>query len=454
MVEYLAQELTKVTLCARDLFVAALVLPQAVACARDPKFIFERKPIAEVPHQGFRRDIPDERRGNAVFHQAAVTRDGSYLVTAGRGFRVWDPHTGALLRHIPGILDGNDPLVVDGTHHRLLARRDVAPNIPDANGLGLWDLRDGSLAGLIPETFQERAIPVGTTASGLAVVLREGAFETWALDGSGRRWVIYPPAGLGERWPTCFSGMSGTYNDKRCWELSPSGRRLAVAATPGEPVGAKSRFLLIDLETGQISAIVLPVDQERDRLAAFAFSSDERTIAVGLSSGLWFVEPSRRLIQRDDRRGPFVPGEQQRNPYLGAMAFTAGDSRVVTLGDQLQVSTFDARTGALVGRVAPPFEDWEGVLRVSADGSRAVAYRFVSDILVVIDGATGRQRGYVCPYFCNRLHNPVEVPFAVSPDGRRVAVSRRHGAGIFDTDADTLIAPLEDPAMPPRVPRD
>ncbi|HEY9225355.1 MAG TPA: hypothetical protein VIP11_01830 [Gemmatimonadaceae bacterium] len=119
---------------------------------------------------------------------------------------------------------------------------------------------------------------------------------------------------------------------------------------------ARSR-IRIDVEKGSLARIALPDSLEGDRHAAFAFSSDERTIAVG------------------------------------------------------------------------------------------------SDILTVIDGATGKQRGYVCPYFCNRLHHPVEVPFAVSPDGRLVAASQRNGAGIFDVDADTLIAPLEDPAMPPRVPR-
>jgi hypothetical protein len=45
------------------------------------------------------------------------------------------------------------------------------------------------------------------------------------------------------------------------------------------------------------------------------------------------------------------------------------------------------------------------------------------------------------------------VPYAVSPDGRRVATGGRLGAGLWDTDADTLIAPLMDPAMPPLKPR-
>ncbi|MDH4044166.1 MAG: hypothetical protein OEW06_06890, partial [Gemmatimonadota bacterium] len=131
------------------------------------------------------------------------------------------------------------------------------------------------------------------------------------------------------------------------------------------------------------------------------------------------------------------------------MAFTANDTRIVALGDQLQINTYDVQTGELIGRVAPPFEDLEGTVRVSADGSRAVVYRFVADILVVIDGVTGKQRGYVCPYFCNRYHNPVDVPYAVSPDGRRVVSGGRLGAGLWDADADTLIAPLTDPSRPP-----
>jgi hypothetical protein len=117
------------------------------------------------------------------------------------------------------------------------------------------------------------------------------------------------------------------------------------------------------------------------------------------------------------------------------------------------VATCDAVTGALAGRVKPPFEESEGALPVSADGSRAIAYRYVADILVVTDGNSGQQRGHVCPYFCNRAHNPVDVPYAVSPDGRRVANGGRLRAGLWDTDADSLIAPLRDPAMPALKPR-
>ncbi|MDH4350840.1 MAG: hypothetical protein OEW56_06810 [Gemmatimonadota bacterium] len=432
--------------------VAALLLVPALACDRDPRFVFEQKPIAEVRHMGFRQDIPDARRGNAVFYKAVFTREGNYLVTAGRGFRVWDPGTGTLLRTIDGALDGNDLLVADGTYHRLLARRgDVAPTNPLAAGLGIWDLRDGSLVGIIPETDRERAIPVGTTTRGDAVVIRAGQIETWALDGSGLRMVIPPPEGL----RLCERGVPNpfTYNDKQCFELSPSGRWLAFTAWDPDVRPLAPRPWLADLDRGSLAPIAPPGGVDRGGVYGFAFSSDERTLALGTRDGMWLGTVSPTGMPSDAPRGTFIAGEHQRNQFLTPMAFTDDDARVVALGDQLQVSTFDAGTGALVGRVAPPFGDWEGTLRVSADGSRAVAYRFLPDILVVIDGTTGQQHGYLCPYFCNRFHNPVAVPYAVSPDGRRVASGGRLGAGLWDTDADTLIAPLEDPTLPPRRPR-
>src|SRR5205814_745513 len=121
-------------------------------------------------------------------------------------------------------------------------------------------------------------------------------------DGSGRRLVIRPPSDFGERWSRCMTGMFATYNDKLCWELSPSGRWLAVAGVRRDSTRESSHFFLIDLESGALSRIVLPDSLKDNRLAAFAFSSDERTIAVGLAQGLWFWT-------RDGQPGPFVRGQ-------------------------------------------------------------------------------------------------------------------------------------------------
>jgi hypothetical protein len=454
------------------LFLPLALLPTIGCSGGDPRSALERKPVPEVRHHGFREDVGDERRGNATFFKAVFTPEGNYLVTFAPEFSVWDPRTGALLQTLRGTLDGNDLLAVDGTHHRLLARRgDVAPHLPEARGLGIWDLRDGSRIGMIPETDREAAIPIGFTGEGEPVVFRERRIEVWHANGGGVRMSVDPPAGL----RFCERGSAGgvTYNDKQCFELSSAGRRLAVAARDVEDHTAASRPFLVDLVSGRLESIPLPDELGRDGVTSFAFSSDERMLAVGVRGGLWIrgprpgggdgpaiaglpeerAGPAVTGAGGPNRAGLFIAGEHQRNRFLIPMAFTARDTRIVALGDQLQVSTFDVATGALVGRVTPPFEDWEGALRVSADGSRAIAYRFLADVLVVIDGESGTQRGYVCPYFCNRLHNPVEVPYAVSPDGRRIASGGRLGAGLWDTDADTLIAPLHDPRRPPLKPR-
>jgi len=431
---------------------AILAALSLVACGKeDPRFFYERKPIPGLPYQGFRQDIPNERRGNAAFSKGVFTAEGRYLVTLASGIQVWDAATGALLRTLPASLDGNDPIVADGTHHLVLAKRgDVAPHLPDAMGYWIWDMRDGSRRGPIPEGTwpAKRTSPVGITPRGEAVVLREGRIETWRLDGSGPRLTLAAPPG--RRFCMLYDPIA---HDKQCAELSRSGRWLALTDRDTADNRAAPWTWLADLDRGTLRRVTLPdsVDVRSGR-QGFAFSPDEQTLAMQAGDGMWIGYP----VDGDavaGQAGRFVRGEHQRNLFLLPITYTADGKRIVAMGDQMTVATYDASTGALVGRVKPPFEDHEGALRVSTDGSRAIAYRYVADILVVIDGITGTQRGYVCPYFCNRAHNPVDVPYAISPDGRRVATGGRLGAGLWDTDADTLIAPLVDPTRAPLKPR-
>ena len=131
------------------------------------------------------------------------------------------------------------------------------------------------------------------------------------------------------------------------------------------------------------------------------------------------------------------------------MRFIADSSRVIALGDQLQISVYDVPTGALVGRHQPTFENWEGELKVSANGGRIVVYKFLSDTFEVLDGSDARRLGWVCPYFCNVMHNPNQPGYAVSPDGKSVAISHRRGAAVWDTATDTIRFPLRDPKRKP-----
>lgn len=429
----------------RVLRAAALAITVA-ACGADQKSGVERRPIPEYGHQGYRQDIPDAKRGNAVFEQAAFAREGNYLITTGTGLHVWNAVNGGLLRIIPGFLDRRDRIVVDGTRHLLIARRGaIAPNEANAPGLWIWDLRDGTKVTVIPEAENAQLSPIGITPAGGVVVMRAGAIEVWALDGSGRRMMIEPPAG--QKLCTSGGGGSVTYNDKQCAELSHSGRWLAVVARNPDSTMAPGQAYVADLQRGVLSRVTVPTQAASDWFDSFSFSNDDRVLAMGGSSGLTMITINADGIAADSAGASFIAGDHKRNHFLVPMLLSADDDRLIALGDQLQVSVFDPASHELIGRVVPPAKDWEGSLRVSANGARAVTYRFVADILVVIDGRTGQQRGYVCPYFCNQLHNPVELPYAVTADGRRVAVGGKPGAGIFDIDADTLVAPLNDPAM-------
>lgn len=422
------------------------------ACGKeDPKFFFEKKPIPELPYQGFRRDIPNERRGNGTFTKAVFTNDGRYLITLGKGIHVWDAETGALLSTMRASLDGNDPLVVDGARHRLLAKRgDIAPHLPEAAGYWIWNWQDGSRQGPIPEGAwpAHRTSPVGFTPEGEPVVIADGRIEVWQPDGSTPRVRIDAPAG--RRFCTLFDPI---VHEKQCAELSRSGRWLAVIDQDTTDHNAVPGRWLADLEHGTLRRITLP-DSVRALSGgiSFAFSPDERSLAMQLTDGMWIGYPVEGPAA-PEASGRFVRGEHQRNLFLIPIAYTEDGARIVALGDQMTFASYDASTGALVGRSTPPFEEREGALRVAANGSRAIAYRYIADILVVVDGATGAHRGYVCPYFCNRAHNPVALPYAVSPDGRRIASGGRLGAGLWDTDADTLIAPLVNPSRPPLEPR-
>ena len=179
-------------------------------------------------------------------------------------------------------------------------------------------------------------------------------------------------------------------------------------------------------------------------LSSFAFSPNNRWLAIGLHREMLIYDLSTGTW------GARVAGDlKQRNPLVGPMRFTDDSRRVITLEDQLRISVYDVETGSLVGRQQQDFENWEGVFDVSRDGSRILVYRFVSDTIEVLDGKDAKRLGFVCPYFCNVKHNPNEPPYAVSPDGRRIAVSHRRGTAIWDTATDKILFPLRDPDRNP-----
>lgn len=423
--------------------IATLLVPQLGCRLGNP---FDKPaPIPTLAHHGFRSDIAAAARGNALFEEAWWSTDDRYIVTRHQSqpaLRVWDAHDGRLIARITAAMPESLGLI-DGPRQRFLGRLYNTLGLVDLSKFVLFDLQSGAPLAEIPDDPAHPAVPFGLTDDGAAVLLaKPGALEVWQLDPPRLLRTGESPLDPTRPPPGCQGGISTSYDDKHCWELSARGRYLALAAASEAGTQAPTRYFLVELSQLHVTELIPPAVDGPGDLAAFAFSHDERRLAIGRADGVWFYD----IVNR--RWGPFVAGRHQRNQFLGAMAFSADDKRLVTLGDQLQASVLDADTGALLGRWEPAFEDWEGAFRVSADGSRIVVYHFVSDTLEVLSGADARPLGYICPFFCNKLHNPIEVHYAISPDGQRVVASHRYGAGLFETDGDRLIAGLHDPVLP------
>lgn len=392
---------------------------------------------SDVPHAGLRTDAPPAaQRGNAEFSNAAYDPSGHWLLTQGSLGRliVWDASTGDLRGQFKAQLP-DQRWFFSATGDRLLVTIIREPGftwLELPSGTRVSQVADGGnrdtrLAGISPVADQ-------------ALLFKHEALELWALEPAQLLKRVDAPWSPERLGPRCVGGMAATYNDKKCWEWSPDGRWLALAFSDPGSTRNPSKYFLIDAHTLEFR----PIEDEaleEDHLAAFAFSGDSRTLAIGLGEGMRFYDVESGQLT------PLLPGAHRRNQYLGAMQFT-GSETLIALADQLEVNLIDSERRRILYRHRPPEDDWEGVFCMSRDGSRVVLYHFLSDTLEVLDGRTGKRTGWICPYFCNAPHNPVQVRYAVSPDGSSVAVSHFSGTAVWDTDRDALRFPLMDPELP------
>ncbi len=390
---------------------------------------------------GDRWDAPPlPLRGNASFVSATFDDEGKLLLTVpgiiGNHVQVWNVKTGDLVTTIDAVL-ADRLWMIDSRRQRLLARK------PSTSGLHLFDLRTGRDISTVPYEAGEPARAAGLTADGNGVLLfKPGWLEVWQLDPPALMRRAESPLPLEHYFPHCVGGIPATWNDKSCLEWSLDRRTLAIAYTPVFSPMSESHFVLIDVATLDTRELLLPTERQSRTLAAFAFSPDGQKLALGTDQELLIYD------RASGRWGPTILGDHQRNPYLGAMRFTADGSRVIALGDLDQISVYDVATGERVGQHRSYDGSLEYVFRVSRDGRRIVLYHFLDDIFEVLDGGTAAHLGWVCPYFCWRKHNPIEVPYAVSPDGESVAAAHRRGTAVWNTASNSLKFAMHDPRRP------
>lgn len=418
----------------------------AAGCNAVNSLVPAKKAIADAPYAGDRPDAPPlEQRGNAAFQSAAFDETGRFLVTAAvngaPSLIAWDATSGAMLARLDVALpqESQPARLIDGARGRLLGQD------PGKPGFRLLDVRSGKeLARLPQDESAQPAQAYGLVGDGNEVLLfKPGTIEVWQLDPPRLTRSAASPLPADRYYPTCVGGMPATYHDKSCSEWSADRRMLAMAVTPVSSPASATRFLILDAMTLQSEELVMPSERADRSLAAFAWSPDGRWLGVGTDSELLLYDRPRHAW------GAAIPGDHKRNKYLGAMRFTSDGQRVIALGDQLQVSVYDVATGTRIGRQEPDFGNFEGVFEASRDGSRVVIYKFLSDTFEVLEGQDAHRLGWVCPYFCNALHNPVQPAYAVSPDGKSVAISHRRGTAIWDTATDQIRFPLRDPERKP-----
>ena len=419
-----------------------------------------RKAIAELPYNGDRPDAPPlTDRGNAQFTDARFDDTGKLLVSlswfGSARVQVWDAANGTLISGFDAIVPNpgsRNIWMIDSARKRLFARNGKN------DGFALFDLMTGETIAAFADTddgeggktppppaFRE-PYATGLVAGGTqALIFKPGAMELWDVESARLAKRAPSPFTMQRFFPTCTGGTPGSaYTDKpACWEWSTDHRTLAVAFTPEEPVQAYTQYMLIDATTLEVTRIKVPEEILTRSFTSFAFSPNGKWLVLGTSEGLWLYDRANESF------GRFIAGDQHRSNALAPMRFLPDSRRLIALGDQLQISVYDTETGVMLGRHSPTFENWEGILKVSDDGSRVLVYKFLSDTFEVLDGENGTRLGWVCPYFCNVLHAPLHPGFAVSPDGKSVAVSIRRGAAMWDTATDQIRFPLKDPKRKP-----
>ncbi len=244
--------------------------------------------------------------------------------------------------------------MIDSARRRLFARNGKS------DGFALFDLMTGKTISAIDDTDDGAGgkaappkpfndwYPVGLVNDNTqAVIFKPGAIELWDVDPPRLAKRVPSPFSEQRFAPVAVGGTPGSaYTDKHQWEWSPDRRTLAVAYTE-EPMQGLTQYLLIDAATLEVERLTHPNSEQRRSHTGFAFSPDHHWLAVGDHEGFWLYDRTTKEWVKH------IAGEQHRSNALAPMRFIADSSRLIALGDQLQVSVYDVPTGTLAGRHQP-----------------------------------------------------------------------------------------------------
>lgn len=301
---------------------------------------------------------------NQGFSSASFSPEGKYVLVGDPigGTQLWDAATGRLIRNFKA--------------GKTVARRYV-------NSTAM-SLRSRLIAGV----DRDGVISVWDAATGRLVRTIEGPAgqANIAFAADGRQLLALGQDEKIRLWDTTTWRLARTFDAKDTqglteFVLSPDGRFMAVILKD------ETAVRVFDIATGRAIATLAG----HTSVNAIAFSADARRIATGSGKNpgdgkLVALDPTVRVW--DLPTGQLKQILQGHAAPARTVAFSADQSRVVSLSEDGAIKTWDAQTGDLTASVTAPVGD-RGEWRLSPD-AMSVLVQTKGEALEILNVSTGK----------------------------------------------------------------